>query len=266
VLNEHPDIVFIDTGTSDTGYQIASTSFGLEWETSAAAIIQMVQMAQRANVKVILGNITPIYAYFSDFYNGWLQTFAQAKNIPLVNFASALTNGCAPRYASVGCQLVSLPQGFAGSVILTPTEAGYQLITQLAQTAIATYGLTIKGGYLSDVESVVNFGFPNDPPNTTPTQVNSVISGAGVQFTPMATWSDGVTRSMLNTPYNGALGTWWSTNPKVMDVTQQGFAFAYTSGTAQIWFKSASGNTFSPWTMTVVGWYQTEFNIPPPVY
>jgi hypothetical protein len=60
--------------------------------------------------------------------------------------------------------------------------------------------------------------------------------------------------------------TWWSSNPKVMDVNQQGFAYAYTSGTAQIWFKSASGNTFSPWTMTVVGWYQTEFNIPPPVY
>ena len=52
-----------------------------------------------------------------------------------------------PPNALVICQLVSLPQRFAGSVILTPIDAGYQLITQLALTAIATYGLTIKGGY-----------------------------------------------------------------------------------------------------------------------
>jgi hypothetical protein len=268
VLNQHPAIVFIETGTSDTGYQIDSTPFGLEWETSATAIIKMVQMAQKANVKVILGNIVPNNAYFSDFYNGWLQTFAQANNIPIVNLAAALTNGCAPRYSYTPCTLLAPvdPATWPQNVIPIPNDAGYQLITQLAQTAIATYGLTMKGGYLSDVESVVNYGFPNNPggPSGPPTQVNSVTSGAGVQFIPQAVWSDGVARPMLNPPYNGVLGTWWSSNPKVMDVNQQGFAYAYTSGTATIWFKSASGHTFSPWIMTVSGWYADI--VPEPVY
>ena len=49
----------------------------------------MVQMAQKANAKVILGNIVPNNAYCSDYYNGWLQTFAQATNIPIVNPAAA---------------------------------------------------------------------------------------------------------------------------------------------------------------------------------
>jgi len=139
---------------------------------------------------------------------------------------------------------------------------GYEFMTQMAQTAIATYGLTIKGGYLSSMltdaliigESVY--------------QVNSVAPGQGIQFTPQATWSDGVTRPMWNLPYQGAfntasLGTWWSSNPKVMAINQQGHAIAYTSGTAQIWFKSATGQTFSPWTMTVYGgWY----GVPEPIY
>jgi hypothetical protein len=34
-----------------------------------------------------------------------------------------------------------------------PSAAGFQLITQMAQTAIATYSLKIKSGYLSDLET-----------------------------------------------------------------------------------------------------------------
>jgi hypothetical protein len=71
-----------------------SASLGAEWEVAADAIIQMVQMAQSANGKVILGNVVAS-RYNGDYFNGWLQTYAQAQGIPVVNFAYWLFNGCA---------------------------------------------------------------------------------------------------------------------------------------------------------------------------
>jgi hypothetical protein len=141
---------------------------------------------------------------------------------------------------------------------------GYEFITQLAQTAIQTLNLTIKSGYLSTMWS------DNLITGASTYQVNSVPTGAGLQFTAEATWSDGVTRPMWNYPFQGAfniasLGTWSSSNPKVMTINQFGHAVAYTSGTAQIWFKSATGQTFSPWTMTVSPWY-TEYGVQEPFY
>jgi hypothetical protein len=266
-LNLHPAIVFIETGTSDISWQIDSTPIGPEWEQAADAIIKMVQMAQRANIKVILGNAVA-FGYNSDLYNGWLQTYAQAKNLPLVNFQYWMANGCAsvippPQNTYYGgpasCPLLT---PYQYPLLPVPNDMGYQFMSQMAQSAIATSGLTIKGGYLSSMwtDSLVT-GQPIY-------QVNTVSAGEGVQFTPQATWSDGVTRPMWNLPYQGAfntaaLGTWWSSNPKVMTINQQGHAVAYTSGTAQMWFKSATGQTFSPWTMTVYGgWY----GVPEPIY
>jgi hypothetical protein len=131
------------------------------------------------------------------------------------------------------------------------------------EAAIATYGLTIKSGYLNDVQSVdgLNDGEPPLVPS-----VNTVAIGAGIQFTPQATWSDGVTRPMQNIPYGGVLGMWVSSNPKVMTVNQQGFATAFTPGTTSIRFTTTSGHTFSPWTMTVFAAYPGPPEVPVPTY
>jgi hypothetical protein len=253
VINQHPDFVFIETGSSDIAWQTDSTPLGAEWPDAANAIVQMVDMAQKAGIKVILGNVPMGDPNFpglpdgkSDYFDNWLQTYAQEVTIPIVNLQYWLQNGCSSLSPCGGALATNQPDSFD---TLIPTDAGYQLITQLAQTAIATYGLKIKGGDLSNVETVNAFNgvFPRNPP-----QVNSVGTGARVQFTPVARWSDGVSRPMLNTPYGGVLGTWRSTNPGVMTVTQQGLASAYNAGTATISFKSASGVTFSPWLMTVV--------------
>jgi hypothetical protein len=263
VINQHPDLVFIETGSSDIAFQLDSTPLGAEWPAAANAIVQMVDMAQKASVKVILGNVPVGNPNFpglpgsnSDYFNSWLETYAQAVNIPIVNLQYWLQNGCSGLSPCAGTLATNQP----GSVdVLIPTDAGYQFITQLAQTAIATYGLKIKGGYLSNVETInaTNGQSPLLP------QVNSEGTGARVQFTPVAQWSDGVNRPILNTPYGGVLGTWWSTNPGVMAITQQGLAYAYNAGTATIWFKSASGVTFSPWTMTV-GPVNAYITYPPP--
>jgi GDSL-like Lipase/Acylhydrolase family len=251
VINQHPDFVFIETGSSDIDLQIDSTPLGAEWPDAANSIVRMVDMAQKAGIKVILGNIPMGNASFpglpdsnSDYFNNWLQTYAQTANIPIVNLQYWLQDGCSGLSPCAGPFATNQESSID---LLLPTNAGYQFITQLAQTAIATYGLKIKGGYLSDVETInaTNGQSPLRP------QVNSEGTGARVQFTPVAQWTDGVIRPMLNTPYGGTLGTWWSTNPGVMAITQQGLASAYNPGTATIWFKSASGVTFSPWTMTV---------------
>jgi hypothetical protein len=279
VINQHPAFVFIETGASDIAWQSDSTPYGLSWETAVDAIIGMVKMARAAGIKVILGNIVTT-GFQSDHYNLWLQAYTQAENIPLVNFQYMLEGGntesgpngiCLPcTYdADTGTPVLLTSTGGPFSMLvptvsmLVPTDEGSKYLTQMAQTAIATYGLKIKGGYLSDVQAVD--GLNDDEPPFVPS-VNGVAIGAGVQFTPQATWSDGVTRPMQNIPYGGVIGTWSSTNPKVMSVNQQGFAYAFTPGTTTIWFKSASGQTFSPWIMTVGAAYPGPPDVPVPTY
>jgi len=255
VLSKHPDYVFLQLGQADmAGGNSPATTFGMEWEDAAIGIIDVVQVAKKANAKIIIGNLVG-----NDYMNSWLQTFAQNENIPLVNFADPLSVGC---YQG-GCPLLD-PNGSGDSPwnISVPNAAGYQVITKMAQAAIATYGLKIKSGYLSNVET-----YSGGPPNNLPTpatNINTVAVGASLQFTPMATWSDGVTRPITNRPYGGPSGTWWSSNPKVAAVNQQGFVYAYTPGTATIWFESTTGQTFSPWGMTVDQWYGNF--VPAPIY
>ncbi len=271
VLNQHPAFVFIETGASDIAWNSDSSPYGLEFEETADAIIEMVQMAQKAGIKVILGNVVTA-GFQSDHFNLWLQAYTQAENIPLVNFQSVLEGTNRPNGPLGSCQPCTYTA--TGEPVLVtstggpfpmdvPTDAGSQFMTQMAKTAIATYGLTIKGGYLSDVQAVN--GLNDDEPPFAPS-VNSVAIGAGIQFIPQATWSDGKTRPMQNTPYGSVLGTWWSSNPKVVTVNQQGFAYAFTTGTATIWFKSASGATFSPWTLTVGAAYPGPPTVPVPTY
>ena len=130
----------------------------------------------------------------------------------------------------------------------------------MVQTAIATYSLTIKRGYLSDVElweempgeDLCCGQNPFGPPfGTTTPNVNTVTVGHALLFTPQATWSDGVTRPMLNANYDGMQGIWSSSNPSVMYISQQGVALSIGPGTTSISFVTASGSHFSPWTMTV---------------
>jgi hypothetical protein len=268
VISQHPDFVFIETGGTDIAYHSDSTPYGLEWEQTADDIIQMVQMARTAGIKVILGNIVAP-GFDGDHFNLWLQAYTQADNIPLVNFQSVLEGinaEAGPNGICEPCAVEStgLITGAGGPFSFAlPTEEGSRYITQMAQTAIATYGLSMTGGHLGNVQAVsgVNGVDPPFKPS-----VNNVVLGAGIQFTAQATWSDGVTRPIQNIPYGGVAGTWWSTNPKVMSINQGGFAYAYTPGTTSIWFKSASGHTFSPWTMTVVAPYPGPPTVPVPTY
>jgi hypothetical protein len=277
VVNQNPAYVFVAVGTLDM-LEIGSSVHGpsTDWGIAAGAVTQIVKLAQAARINVILGNVAvadgkrAVGLSSGDLINTWLQTYSVANSIPVVNFEYWLQNGCyevvATPYPYNGdCDLANmLPGTDANYGQLVPTALGYQFMTRMAQTAIATYGLTIKGGYLADV--MTDSGIPeNEKPPAA--QVNTVTAGAKIQFTPQATWSDGVTRPMLNSPYGEAQGIWWSTNPNVLAVNQHGVAYAYSTalpivpfgtgtGTAQVWFQTSTGHTFSPWGMTVV---QPEF-------
>jgi hypothetical protein len=258
VINQHPAFVHILTGGSDISDIRDAIPYGAVWQQYENAIIYMVGMAQKANIKVILGNLpTDTGAMSSDpqstqVFNAWLASYGLANNIPVVNYHDALcqcVGSTSPNDTfpyPLGVQPPT-PNPYIPSV---PNDAGYALITQMAQIAIRTYGLTIKSGYLSNV--VIRYGLVNAfPPQSDLSQQNDVAQGEILSFIPQAKWSDGVVRPMLNQDFNGLRGTWTSSNPTVMQVNQQGQAVAYLPGKATINFRSASGVYFSPWVMTV---------------
>jgi hypothetical protein len=246
VINQHPAFVFITTGEADLETIHDPVPIGVAWDNYAQAIMQMVSMAEKAKIKVIIGN-TPALGYNAQTLNVWLGQYAAANHIPVVNFHDALCQctGITPdlsNYPSI-YQLTTENDSYVAYDI---SPAGYALMTQMAQAAIATYGLTIKSGYLSNVNTI-----PANLYAPLTSQVNSVIEGEQITFTPLAKWSDGVVRPMLNQDYNGLKGTWTSSNPFVMTINEQGQATAYGAGKATISFRSASGVAFSPWVMTV---------------
>ena len=92
--------------------------------------------------------------------NAWIEAYGAANNIPVINYADALC-GCV---GSVGASLgvtgyfygtTANPSGTYLPLLapttyydaMTPTAAGYALMTQLAQNTIATVsGVTLKSG------------------------------------------------------------------------------------------------------------------------
>ena len=113
------------------------------------------------------------------------------------------------------------------------------------EAAVATVNLTLQSGWLQDVE------LPNETLNGSPVNVNTVSPPAAVQFTPIGLYSDGSQHPLLNTNVQGATGTWTSSNPVVMNVNQQGLAWALSPGTTIISYTSPTGVAFSEWIMYI---------------
>jgi hypothetical protein len=126
VLNQHPDYVFLTTGAEDVGQGYSEAiRWGMQFEGAAIGIIDIVQMAKKANVKIIIGNLIG-----EGFTNTWLQAFGQNENVPIVNFADALNVGCNNQV----CPLYDPnPTQSGGPFSITvPNSAGFQVITQMA--------------------------------------------------------------------------------------------------------------------------------------
>jgi lysophospholipase L1-like esterase len=261
VVNLHPAIVHILVGAVDT--EISSPeSTQFTPPIFAENLDAMVKAAKAANIKVILG-ITP--GTGEGFDNGLPQinsivaAYGAANNIQVVNYGDALCQcvgglGQPTETPNNFQQLVttvpSLPMTNPGPYYptLLPTTAGYALMTQLAETAVANEYLTIETGWLSDLAK------PNDNIGLNPGglyNLNTVPPAAILQFTPIGYYTDNSEHPQSNTSWQGSNGTWTSSNPLVMSVNQQGLAVATTPGTATIKYTPANGVDFHPWVMTV---------------
>jgi lysophospholipase L1-like esterase len=151
VVNLHPDIVHILVGTNDVypGWTLGPCDVPAGSQNaidSPANVTAMVQMAQAAEIKVILATIPPWetdpitvgdLAYDADpsvgryalidTWNGWLRQYAVANNIPLADYHTALE--------------ASNHENYIPSLTLDgvhPSSQGYVVMTPLAEEAIAS--------------------------------------------------------------------------------------------------------------------------------
>jgi len=218
---------------------------------------QIIQTAQAAKLKIIVG-LEP-FSLIGDVgqLNAWTKQYCFAHNIPVVDYASAIEgagfatssslNDPAPVFYTAPPNPNNNPLPL---VLPTLTDAGYALITDMALTQIGLTAGTFKltHGYLNatilpdleDAESEVNG--------------NSTFDGSTIQFTPYGQYSDGKTRIMNNNAASiNGLGTWTSSNQGVVQIpaTGNGIATAWAPGTANVKFTAPSGITFNEWTMHV---------------
>ena len=151
VVNVHPDIVHILVGTNDVypGWILGPCDVPAGSQNaidSPANVTLMVQMAQAADIKVILATIPPWetdpitvgdaaynadpsvgrYALI-DTWNSWLRQYASSNNIPLADYHRALE--------------ASNHQNFVPSLTpdgVHPSSQGYVVMTPVAEEAIAS--------------------------------------------------------------------------------------------------------------------------------
>jgi hypothetical protein len=267
VVSLHPAIVHIMLGAADAstatdeGYQQAVPNF-------LSNIEAMVNEAKAANIQVILGIESPYFGYdgqLLDLMNSAVASYGAANNIPVINYGDALctcvssvnlsafnlsASGGSFGYpvSGVGPLVVTstYPALSVGSYV-TPSAAGYSVMTQIAETAINTWNLKLTGGWLSNVQQQNS----NEGINAPTSNVNTVYPGAVLQFTPVGLYSDGSQQPLVNSNFQGSSGTWTSSNPLVMSVSQTGETWALSPGTAIIHYVTPSGVAFSEWIMYV---------------
>lgn len=270
VVSLHPAIVHIMLGADDAstatdeGYQQAVPNF-------LNNIVAMVKEAKAANIQVILGLESPYFGYdgqLLDLMNSAVASYGAANQIPVINYGDALC-ACVSSVnvgafnlsppggdfgypvSGVGPLIVPTPSTYpalsVGSYVV-PSAAGYSVMTQMAETAVNTFNLTLKGGWLSDIQQQNN----NEGINAPTPNVNSVYPGAVLQFTPIGLYSDGSQQPLANSNFQGSSGTWTSSNPLVMYVSQTGQTWALSPGTAIIHYVTPSGVNFSEWIMYVL--------------
>ena len=255
VIDLHPAIVHIMVGADDLAMDDdAQQVFGIA-PGFMTSLEEMVNMAKAADIKVILGIESVAWASATPPYpqqlNSIVAAYGAQNNIPVINYGDALCQ-CVSSIgggASGGNQYMApTPPYDIGS---TPTPAGYALMTIMAEAVINTWGQTPGGGYLQNIElsnHPLNIAAPSSPLLS---NVNTVSPGFELQFTPYGWYNNGLVEPFINSNYVGSSGTWASSNPLVMYVSQTGVAWALTPGTAAITYTAPSGVKFNEWIMYV---------------
>jgi hypothetical protein len=265
VVSLHPAVVHILIGMGDAD-ETDDASFQLAVPGFLSSLEAIVEEAKAADIKVVLG-MEPTVLTFSgqlESINSVIASYGAANNIPVINYADALSGSIGSRLqpvasSGIGSDIFEQYGGgpyiappttnlpFPDDYNLIPTAAGYALMTQMAESTIATMNLTLKSGWLQNIQQ----GNANEGTNSPLTNVNTVFPGAVIQFTPIGLYSDGRQHPLLNTTFEGVQGTWTSSNPLVMFINQAGLSWANSPGTAFIRYTSPNGVSFSEWVMYV---------------
>jgi Bacterial Ig-like domain (group 2) len=263
VVNLHPAVVHILVGAVDAAIA-DDESAPIVVANFIANIKNMVAQAKAADIRVILAT-TPAGAP-NNFgiiqMNAFLESYGAANNIPVINYDDMLC-GCVSSVGGSGIGNIYVQEPTGGKAYTPeyvdptplmgpsqiPTAAGYARMTAMAEATIASLsGAKLISGKLSNIEPAdANIGVSYNTPD-----VNRVFTSATLQFMPTGAYSDGVTRPLYNTNFAGTSGTWTSSDPYVMYVSQTGLAWAMSAGSATIKYISPTGVHFSQWIVTVV--------------
>jgi hypothetical protein len=245
-------MVHIMIGSSDAD-EDHDANFQLTLPYFLANLEAMVKEAKAANIKVILG-IEPSSLSFENSIleqlNSVIASYGAANHIPVINYEGALCgyecsgSGTAAGYGWTSKSSLLMTSAENGGLI--PSAIGYSVMTQMAEATMSTLNLTIKEGWLQNVQQSNG----NEDSGPTP-DVNTVQPGAVLQFTPTALYSDGSQQALLSNNLQGSNGAWTSSNPLVMYINQSGMTWAVSQGTAIIRYQTPSGMKFSEWIMYV---------------
>ena len=246
VVDLHPAAVHIWIGLNDAEL-VHDATIAFWQQAYEDQIDSMVKMSQAAGIKVILGMIPPDLTFLPgtvfhpdviSTINAFLANYGATHNIPVINYHDVLCGCVGATAPTAGGDTVVYGAANQQNPLLGGssgvTQQGFDRIQPLLEDVIATVFLTLKGGYIDN-----------------PGSINTFFVGHGTTFAAYGRYSDGVTRPMTNTTYAGANGTWTSTNPTVATVTQTGVLQPFTAGVARIEYVSPTGQTFSPWDLTV---------------
>jgi hypothetical protein len=216
--------------------------------------------AQAAKIPIFIG-IEPIQFIGYMSYPQMdieVNAIATQYGVPIVNYNGAFSGGTTA-YAGTGIQAGGTAQGFGwlnaltvaasspgGVSTMTPTAAGYSIMTMMAQTSFATLNVQPKSVYLQATEQG-----NEDTNNATLSNINTVDPGNTVQFYPVITYTNGVSGAGLNSTFlTGSNGTWTSSNPSVGAVNQQGQFWAFQQGTTTVKFTLPNG-VWNEWIMYI---------------
>jgi hypothetical protein len=245
--------VHIMIGAYDS-YFVSDESALFVFQSFISNLDAMVKEAKAANIKAILGTTPPISTIDSTYItqiNAAIAGYGAANNIPVVDYADLLCS-CAslstspfPLYSTNGSMVPAASVPEPNTTGILPGTAGYAQMTQLAEAAVATVNLTLKSGWLQNVE------LPDAETNGGQINVNTLSPPASIQFTPIGLYSDGSQHPLLNPSINGSTGTWTSSNPVVMNVNQKGLGWALSNGSTIIRYTAPTGVGFSEWIMYV---------------
>lgn len=261
VVSLHPDVVHILVGAND-----AADAHDADWTLKVpgflAALDEILAEAKAANIKVVLGTSPAALAInysIMQQINAVIENYGAAHEITVINYGDALCDcvGSTSSPAAAGsigndfttgnALIVQTAEPWPVNSGLLPSTIGYDLMTQMAQATLNTMNVTLKSGWLQNVEQA-NY---NEDGGVPIPNVTNVSPSAVIQFTPYGVYNDGSQQPLQNTNAEGSSGAWTSSNSLVMSVNQQGLAFALSPGTATIRYVSPGRVKFSPWVMYV---------------